>query len=170
MEHLIRRIEQVMMFIAVVCMVAIMLTVSGDALGRYLFRAPIPWAFEVVSYYLMIIITYFALSSTFQHGDHIGVDLVYNRFGRRGKAWARILGAALSIVLFALIAWGAWETMTSLFRRNAFLPGYIPWPAWLSHLPIPLGAAALVLRLAHHLVTLIRLGDDPYIENEEIMQ
>ena len=69
------------------------------------------------------------------------------------------MGAAV----FAIIAYGTWQNTMEALHRNEFLPGVIVWPAWLSHLPVPIGAALFALRLLLHAYTLARHGSDPEV-------
>ena len=160
MDRLVRRIEQIFMVLAVICMVLIMLIVACDAFGRYAINAPLPWSFEVLTNFLLIALTYFAISSTFQRGDHIGVDLFYNMMRKRGKAWCDIVSAVLAALLFAVITYGTWQNSMSLADRGAVNLGYLSMPAWLSFIPISIGSGLLVLRLVAHVITLFRMGED----------
>lgn len=164
--RLIWRLEQLTMAVAVGCVVLLMLVVSADAVGRYVFASPLPWAFELISYYLLIVVTYGALSSTFQRGDHIHLDLIKRLFPKRLSAWLEVVYSLLAAVVFSLIAYGAWHELVESYLAKEFLPGYIIWPAWLAYLPIVIGAALLVMRLLHHSWMLARLGHDPAVETE----
>jgi TRAP-type C4-dicarboxylate transport system permease small subunit len=163
-QKIIRRLEQVEMAVAAICVVTIMLVVSADALGRYIFKAPLQVTFELVTFYLLIAAIYFALSETYRHGDHINIDLIHANLPKRIRAWVDIVCSALAAVVFAVIAYGAWRHMIEAYVHKEFIPGYIVWPVWLSYLPIPLGAALLVIRLLHHIGVLARRGEDPDIE------
>lgn len=167
MELLISRLEKAAIFIAVVCLVLIMFIVSSDAVLRYAMNAPIPWAFEIVTYYLIIISVYFTLSPAFRSGDHINIGLIRSLMSMRVRAWLDFLCSALALVVFVFIAYGALHHSSVALSRNEFLPGYTMWPAWLSHLPVAIGAFLLVLRLAHHCYTLVRLGHDPYVDHAD---
>lgn len=171
MEILIRRLEQAAIAIAGLCIVMIMCIVSADAMLRYGINSPIPWSFEIVTYYLIIISVYFAISSTFRSGDHISINLIRDKLPKRARAWADVICSVLALVVFAIIAYGAFYHAVEAFQRNEYLPGYIVWPAWLSHIPVSIGAFLLVLRLAHHSYTLVKLGRDPFVDlDDEVME
>lgn len=152
------------MAVAGLCVLLIMFVVTYDAISRYLFNAPLSWSFELVTYYLMVVAVYFALSSTFTHGDHINLDLFLNMMSARPRARVESAWSLISAVGFAIIAWGTWENTLHAYQRNEFLPGIIVWPAWLSHLPVPLGTGLIALRLALHSWTLARRGEDSAVE------
>lgn len=170
MNTLITRLEQAGVTIVGVCLIAMMFIVSADAFGRYAFKAPIPWATDVVSYYLMAVIAYFTASATFRRGDHIHLDLFRQLMSRRTKAVTGIIYSVLSAAVFAVIAYGNTKSMIDSYQAREFVPGYLPWPVWLSLLPIVLGTALLTLRLIHHAMTLLVRGEDPAVsfEGEDI--
>lgn len=172
MNTLIRRLERTFSVIAALCMIAVMLIVSYDAFARYALNAPLMWSFEIISYYLLIALTYLAVSSTFRRGDHIGVDLFYNMMSKRLRCSANLTSAALALILFSLITYGAWEEMLKQIGRNSIVPGYLALPAWASYLPVFLGALLFCLRLVLHIVALVRLGEDPEVidHSEEVME
>jgi TRAP-type C4-dicarboxylate transport system permease small subunit len=164
--NVIHRAEQVSMAISVLCMAALMIIVCYDATGRYLFNAPLQGASEVVTYYLLISAAYFAVSSTYQHGDHIRIDLVRARLPVAVRAWSDAGGALLGACLFALIAYATANHALEARAHREFYPGYVPWPVWISYLPIVIGAVLLMVRLVHHAVTLIQLGNDPWVDSQ----
>lgn len=160
MSRLITLLESLAVHIAALCVVAIMLIVSVDALARYLLHSPLPWAFDLIAYYLLIAALYFALSATFQSGDHISIDLFRNLMSQRFRNVVDIAWGLMAAVAFALITLGAWEEMYSAYSNRQFLPGYFAWPAWASYPPIVIGSGILVLRLLNHCFHLLVHGKD----------
>jgi TRAP-type C4-dicarboxylate transport system permease small subunit len=162
-ERAIRLLENAAMAVAIVCVVVIMLVVSADAISRYAFNAPLPVTFELVTYYLLIAAIYLAMSATFRRGDHINIDLIQNHLPAGVRRWADIVSSLLAAFVFTLVAYGALTHAIEAYVRKEFMPGYIIWPVWLSYLPIPIGAAVLVLRLLHHSLMLAGPGADPFV-------
>ncbi|WP_417210518.1 TRAP transporter small permease [Antarctobacter sp.] len=163
MERIVFRLEQACMVAAVFCMITVMFVVAYDAIARYALNAPLPWAFEVLNYYVLVALAYFAVSPTFQRGDHIGVDLFYNLMGPRARAACDLVTAVLSAMFFAWIGYATFAAMMKSFDRGAVYLGYFAYPAWLSYFPVVLGSALLVVRLLTHMVALLRHGEDPNV-------
>lgn len=161
MSAIIYRLERIGLGVAVICVALIMFIVSYDAVARYVLRAPLPWAFELITYYLLIAATYLAVSATFQQGDHINIDLFRTMMSKRLRAILDVIWSVLAALIFAIITYGSANEMSHAWQRNEFLPGYITWPAWLSYLPILLGFGLLVLRLLAHALALLTRGEDP---------
>lgn len=163
MSAIIYRLERIGLGIAVLCVGLIMFIVSYDAVSRYVLRAPLPWAFELITYYMLLAATYLGVSATLQQGDHINIDLFRTMMSKRLRAIVDVIWSALAVLIFAIITYGSTVEMIHAWQRNEFLPGYITWPAWLSYLPIVLGFGLLVLRLAAHALTLLVHGKDPAV-------
>jgi TRAP-type C4-dicarboxylate transport system permease small subunit len=162
-----RRLEEAGMLLACACIVAIMVVICYDAAVRYLFRAPLQWAFEIVTNYLLICSVYFALASTFFHSDHISIDLLHARLPVGVKKWADVFCNACAMVLFSLIAFTTFEHAMDALQKREFYPGYRPWPVWLSYLPIALGSATMVIRLVVSSGALFQKGDLPPTIHDE---
>lgn len=164
MATLIGRLERATLGAAGLAVVLLMLVISYDAIGRYVFNSPLPWAAEVATNYLMILASYGALSATFQRGDHIHIDLIQRRLSQKLRARMEVIYSLLGAIVFCIIVRGSWKNMVEAFVGKEFVPGYIMWPAWPSHLLIVVGSAVLVLRLLHHAWTMARKGEDPAVE------
>lgn len=163
MSRIILGLERISLGIAVICVALIMLIVSYDAMARYALRAPLPWAFELITFYLLIAATYFAVSPTFQQGDHINIDLFRNMMSPRLRAGLDVVWSLLAAAIFAVITYGSAVDMVHAWSRNEFLPGYITWPAWVSYVPIVLGFLLVTARLVVHAIALIVSGEDPEV-------
>lgn len=147
MRRTIILLESLGLWLAVICVALIMFIVSYDAVSRYALHAPLPWAFELITYYLMIGAAYLGVSATFREGDHIAIDLFRSYMSPAIRAASDVIWSLLAAAIFGIIAYGAWEEMLGAFTRNEFLPGYITWPAWVSYLPIFAGFVLLTVRL-----------------------
>jgi TRAP-type C4-dicarboxylate transport system permease small subunit len=159
-------IERAGAAVAAACIIAMMVVITADSIGRYFFHSPLPWVMDVVTQYLMIVAVYFGLSDTFRMGDHIRIDLFRERMSPRARAITGVVYSIPAALVFAVIAYGNYHAMADAYQNKEFLPGYIPWPVWLSHLPIALGALLLTIRLIHHASMLLSKSDDPYVAQE----
>lgn len=153
-------LEQMALGVAVTCVVIMMLIVSYDAFSRYAFNAPLPWAFDVVSYYLLSASVYLAVSATFRSGDHINIDLF--RMWIRPQLRARLdaVWGIMAAGAFAIITYGCAQQAIKAFKQGSFLTGYILWPAWIPYAVIAVGCTILTLRLVVHSITLAVRGED----------
>lgn len=164
---LINLVERAALVLAVLCVAAIMFIVAYDAFARYVFRAPLPWAFDIVSYYLLSASVFFAASATSRSGDHINIDLF--RAGFRPAIRARIdsIWCLLAAIAFGIMTYGSVLEAMKALRRGAFLTGYILWPAWISYAIIATGCAVLALRLLLQSLSLLVSGETKDNTNAE---
>lgn len=97
-----RRFEQVLEAASAACLVALMLIVLVDVVGRDLFNRPLSAATEVLEIVVaaMVFLVYPILAV---HEKHITVDLVH--VGAIGQRLQRFVAALFGIVAFGLIAW-----------------------------------------------------------------
>lgn len=155
MEKTIRWFERVCLALAITSVVAIMLLVSYDSIVRYVTHRPLPWTFQLISYYLMGFALYLAISATFQNGDHIALDLFRPKFSPLVRRITDLLWGILATGTFVLISYGAWNQMLHAYITQEFMPGHIIWPAWLAFAPVVLGAGVFVLRLLQQCYALV---------------
>ena len=157
-------LDRALAFIAILCIALMMVLVSADAIGRYAFNQPLTWASELTTFYLMAISIYFMIGSTLRHGDHININVFRAVIPKRVLALTDILWSVITALVFVWIAYASLENMMGAYAGNDFRPGYFKWPVWLSHLPILIGAASVVIGLAINVVLIATGAADPYAE------
>jgi TRAP-type C4-dicarboxylate transport system permease small subunit len=163
MRRTIWRLEQAGSAISGVLMPVIMVIIAADALMRYWFNAPLQWAYDVVSLYLMSAATYPVASSTFRHGDHIAINSLRMRMSAKLRGRLDALVSVLALAVFGIIGLTSWGNVIYAFQTNELMPGYFNLPLWISHLPLAFGGTLISFRLALHAVVLLRDGIDPEV-------
>lgn len=153
-----------MAVIAIVSMAAIMILVSLDTFARYVLNRPQTWASEVTTFYLMATASYFMIGPTLRHGDHININLFRGIMPKWLLNLSDMVWSALVALVFLWIAYASVENISGAFAGNDFIPGYFNWPMWLSHLPILLGAASVVLSLLLNIVLIATGAENPYAQ------
>ena len=151
-ETAIDRIEAVCQAIAMALILAIMLIVFSDVVGRYVFNSPIPWAYDVVNLYLMAGVFFLALSYTYAAHAHIGVDILLNKLPSAGIRLIECITCLVAIPLFGLMAKAGINRSYENWTNGDVVSGPIAWPTWIGPGFMALGASLLVLRLAFRLV------------------
>lgn len=102
---------------AALLVVPLALVTTYEVGARYLFGKPTTWAFEM-GFMLMGVHFLLAGSYALKHNFHVRIDLVYARFGPRGRAlidlvlWAGLVAPALWLIVdrFGAFALRAFET------------------------------------------------------------
>ncbi|WP_096697582.1 TRAP transporter small permease subunit [Polaromonas sp. AER18D-145] len=140
-------IDNVVMFVGCAMLFALMFIVVADVSLRYLFNAPIQWAYEVVSSYLMPGLFFFAVSHTLKAHAHVSVDIVHNYISPRARYVFEAVATLVSIPAFAICTWvSARNTMADLATAAESTSG-LAVPTWTISIMLPIGFGLLTIRL-----------------------
>lgn len=141
-------IDNVLMVVGCLMLLALMFIVVADVALRYLFNSPLQWSYEVISSYLMPGLFFFAASHTLKAHAHVAVDIVHNYVGRRTRYALEALVSLLAAPAFLLCTvvsarntWGDLQTAATSTSGLAL-------PTWTISLMLPIGFGLLTLRLA----------------------
>lgn len=150
-ERWLQRIELLCQWLTGLLIVAIMLIVFGDVIGRYLFNSPFRWAYDLINLYLMAGLFFLALSFTHAAHAHVGVGIIVQKLSDNGRRCAECLTCLVALPLFGLMcragagrAWINWQ-------NGDAMSGLIAWPTWVGAAVMAFGSGVLVLRLAFRL-------------------
>jgi TRAP-type C4-dicarboxylate transport system permease small subunit len=130
---------------AVLLLVAAVLVVTQMVIMRYALGASTIWQTEFVIY-AIVAATFLGSPQVLIERGHVGVDLLPNALGPRGRLWLEALGGALSLAFCGALAWSGW-----LYFHEAWAGGWkteTVWalPLWIPLLPLPLGIGLLSLQ------------------------
>ena len=103
-ENFIHLTSSILMTTAGIALMAMMLLVAVDVLGRYLFALPITGSSDLMEL-LMVIIVFFSLAYCAEKKGHTRVDIVYNYFSIGMQKNFDVFTSLASLVIFALISW-----------------------------------------------------------------
>ena len=142
------RLESAMTYVAAALLFAIMVLVVADVFMRYVAGRPFSFTYDLVGLYLMTGLFYLALAHAQSAHAHVAVDILVQRFPEPARRGAEILSCLAGASVFALIAVAGYERALDNFVSSDVLAGAIPWPTWASAVLVPIGASALVARLA----------------------
>lgn len=128
-------------------LVLLMVLVSaGNATVRYLLNTSSN-AWLEIQWYLFSGVFLLTAGYTLLRNEHIRIDVVSGRFGKRGQAWIDIVGGVFFLLPMAvIILWLSWPIFVDSFVHNEMSSdagGLIRWPA---KLLIPVGFSLLVLQ------------------------
>lgn len=142
LESLVDRIGQ---GTAWLCLFMVLL-VAFNVILRYAFRMG-PVALQELEWHLMSPIALIGMSYALRHGDHVRVDILYDRFGRRLRTWIDLSSAIVTIIIAIIIF-----KLSLGFVYQAYAigegspdPGGLPY-RFLLRAFIPLGFALLAVQ------------------------
>lgn len=165
-EKTIRAVEDIALYLGVVAIIMIMMIVSADAVMRYAINRPLIWSYDLIALYLMVVAVFLPTARTYREGNHIGMNIFVLMMSPRVKLVSDIFVSLLMLGFIGVLLWAGWGRTMETLARGELKYGIINYPVWLSHLPVAVGSAALLLRVVHHLAMLFRFGRDPYVITE----
>lgn len=154
MRSLLRQTSFVLMIAAGVMMCMMMLHITADVFMKYAFNQPFFGTVEVVSYYYMIGAIYLPLSYVQVRGQHISVELFFNRFPDWGKRASDALALLGALLFFGILAYQAGLDFLKSFEIGEIVMGSVTIPIWPSRLFLPISFGLVWL------VSLVRLIDE----------
>lgn len=140
------------------CIPIMMAVTAGVVVMRYGFGAGIMAMQESITY-LHGSIFMLGAAYTFKHGGHVRVDILYQRFSPRTRAWVDSLGTLVFLLpLCGLIVFSSWEFTAKAWaiREASAESGGIPGVFLLKSL-IPLMAINLALQGVAELLRNVRV-------------
>lgn len=127
-------------------LIVMMLLVSADVLGRYLFNAPLHGTNELVEF-LMVGLFYFTVGQAQALRTHIRVELLLSYFSPSLRIKLDIGSHLLGLFIFALIAWQSWRAARQAWVLGETTFGVILFPLFPAKILVPLGSIFFCLRL-----------------------
>ena len=137
---------------AAICLLTMMLTISADAIGRFM-GSPLQGAYEFTELYLMVIVSFLPLARSVVTGGQVRMELLMPLLERvPGRAVYRLVNA-LTLAALLLILWTALPEALDQIAERETSYGLIQWPLYLSYVWFPIGVALLALRLLAEILT-----------------
>lgn len=144
-----------LMLVGGVALVAMMVHVTADVVGKYFFNAPLPMTLEMVSNYYMVAVVFLPLGAVERMNGHIHVELVYSGLPRLGRRLVDLLAYGLGVFFFAMLTDTSFAVALRKMQVGEFIMGSYSVIIWPSRFLVPLGAALITLLLA---LKLLRSG------------
>jgi TRAP-type C4-dicarboxylate transport system permease small subunit len=128
-EVVVTQISRVLNVIGISSIGILMLMITADVIGRFLFDRPIMGTVDIAQY-AMVVAVYCSVAYCAVVKGHVSVDLVVSRLPQRVQAAIDSVTHLFSLALFSLVAWGATrELVRSIGREEVSWTINIPtWP------------------------------------------
>ena len=132
---------------AALALVAMMVHINLDVLGRYLFNAPLPMTTEVVSAYYMVAVVFLPLAAIEWRDGHISVEIITQFLGDRPLRLLLMATGLVAAAYFAAITWRTWLVAVDKFQIGEFTTGVAVLSIWPTRFLVPLGCGLIVVVL-----------------------
>jgi TRAP-type C4-dicarboxylate transport system permease small subunit len=127
----------------------IMVLIAADVVLRFL-GSGVPGTLDIVTYYLMVIVAFLALSQVEQNDGMISVDVLFVPLSPTGKRLLMAFACAMTTLVFAGLTYASFIEAVKQFRSGSYVVNlaYV-LPIWPSYFIVPLafGVATLVAAL-----------------------
>ncbi|MEC7888301.1 MAG: TRAP transporter small permease [SAR324 cluster bacterium] len=115
--------DKVLGFLAALVLMLLMIITFIDVLGRYLFSAPLPGAFELTEI-MMAMLIFAGLPLVSRTNQHVTVNLIVGILSPIILHFQRLITQAIMAVVLAVMAWRMWikaEEMLEQGDETAYL-------------------------------------------------
>jgi TRAP-type C4-dicarboxylate transport system permease small subunit len=130
----------------------------ANVIARYVFSSAIFWTEEILVFLMLWTIFVAAISVAF-NGDHINMDLVYERFSRRWKLAISVAVATAFVCAAAFVAVQSWEVVV-LHHQNGTVSVAAGVPMIVPHSALLVGFGLMALAAAYRVVITLRTPDN----------
>lgn len=135
--------------------IATMAVVGYSVLLRYIFGEPQVWTDELVSFWLVAIVTLGA-ADVLRRDGHIRIDLLTNHLPPHVQKWVDVCGLVSVILLSAVLTISGWEMVEFSWSVGLLSEGYLELPMWIPQSFVPIGFALMGMAALHRLLQRLR--------------
>lgn len=122
------------------------LIILSEVFSRYFLSHSTTWG-EMTARYAFVYFAYFAAAEAFRHDEHIRIDLIPQRLGRRGRMFLETYIDLLCVAIACAVIWYSLELMSIQRMANIrmhSLPVNLSW----AQAALPLGWGLMLIRIA----------------------
>lgn len=145
-DRMLSAIEDGIVVIAGLIVIALMLVVTADVIMRSLFNTPLPNSYEYMELG-MVFIVYLGAAQVQREKGHIAIDAVVKKLPPRGRALAEMFGCLVGLVLMLAIGWWGAQAAWNSYVTSEYIGSVARLPVLPARLALLFGVAVLSLRL-----------------------
>lgn len=152
-KKLINLIAKVLLAVSAAVLTLMMLLTAVDVVMRYIFKLPIPGAFELAEY-MMAFIVPFAIAYCAEQNGHVSVELFYNKFPKFLQNALQLFISLLTISFAGIMTWQNFLYIGETYGDH-LASSVLLIPAWPFIIPVAIGMGI------YSLVLLFKLFKSP---------
>ena len=145
-------LSKLSLVLAVVGLIAVILCVQYQVIGRYIFNDTPTWA-EALAMLLVLFVTAFGLAVGVRDAGHIGLESMVALLPDRWRRRVELLIHALVGLFGALMVKGGWLWMAAKWGEKKPM---LPVPDGIDYLPVVIAGALIVLFSIEHIIAILR--------------
>lgn len=151
MENVIHKLSKWLHNIAELILLVIMLWITFDVLGRWLFHHPIKGTVDFTELGLSMVV-FLSLAYTHLHNVHVTIDFIVEKFPEKIQ-W--IFEGAINVVIacvMCVVAWSLWLNSQRLLQSNT-ITADLYLPVYLFVILAAIGTIVFALAAISHTIT-----------------
>ena len=145
-------LSKLSLVLAVVGLLAVILCVQWQVIGRYVFNDTPTWA-EALALLLVLFVTAFGLAVGVRDAGHIGLESMVVLLPEKWQHRIELLIHVLVGSFGALMVFGGWQWMVAKWGEKKPM---LPVPDGIDYLPLVICGALIVLFSIEHVIALLR--------------
>ncbi|WP_189682170.1 TRAP transporter small permease [Seohaeicola zhoushanensis] len=162
---LVTRINRFTTVLGGLAIALMMLHITADVAGRYLFNTSLPGTITIVSNYYMVVAVFLPLALAEEEDAHISVEVFTAGLGETGQRIIAIITLFVSLAVCMLFTGKTWEeAIRQMESGAAVLQGNSTVTIWPSNFLLPIGFGLMVIVLIIKLIGyLSRSARSPFL-------
>ena len=145
-------LSKLSLVLGVVGLIAVILCVQYQVIGRYIFNDTPTWA-EALSMLLVLFVTAFGLAVGVRDAGHIGLESMVALLPDRWRHRIELLIHALVGLFGFLMAQGGWMWASAKWGEKKPM---LPVPDGIDYVPVVIAGVLIVLFSIEHIIALVR--------------
>ena len=165
MRYLVHRVNQALSGFSGWLMVAMMLLLVADFMGRRL-NMPLQ-AMAELSVFVMMIVVYLGYSRCEEHNEHVGLEIVLNLMPAKARLVMMAISQALAVATIALYFYAVTTDALSAFVTGDAIEGTVELPIWPTKFVMVVGMVVFLLQGIINLqdaIGRLKRGDGAHLE------
>lgn len=154
-RRVVHGLTQAMAFLAVFCIVAMLIAIVADVTRRSLAGKAVPGVVELGEV-AMVVIVFLGLGFAERRGAHVAMTLVVRKLAPRTAAIVNGLGLLLVVVVVGWMVWVTADRALDSFAVKEYRFGLVRVPVWPARIAIAVGLAVYFLELVFRLIDDVR--------------
>lgn len=146
--------------VGAIAVALMMVQITADVIGKFIFLSPVPATITLVSNYYMVVVAFLPLAYAERGNGHITVEVLTELMPMPVQRHLGAFATLLSALVFALLTYRTFpEAMNKQDIGTFIMEQGTKVPTWPSYYLLPIGTGLMVLVLLFKLVRYVRGGE-----------